>query len=94
VLEAKAAFQIGDIMEEVQHERRGFGLLLNGSWQAQLKGGSWYESMRCIKAISKAGGEDEVYKGHFPGQVGRVDEMGECGTTEDELARPLVNGKE
>jgi len=24
----------------------------------------------------KAGGEDEVYKGHFTGQAGRVDEMG------------------
>jgi len=42
----------------------------------------------------KAGGEDEVYKVHFPGQAGRVDEMGECGTTQDGLARPLVNGKE
>jgi len=43
---------------------------------------------------AKAVGEDEVYKGHFSGQAGRVDEMGECGTTEDGLARPLVNGKE
>jgi len=42
----------------------------------------------------KAGGEDEVYKGHFPGQAGRVDEMGVCGTTQDGLARPLVNGRE
>jgi len=39
-------------------------------------------------------GEDEVYKGHFPGQAGRVDEMGECGTTEVGLARPLVNGRQ
>jgi len=28
---------------------------------------------------AKAGGEDEVYKGHL------------CGTTQDGLARPLVN---
>jgi len=27
----------------------------------------------------KAGGEDEVYKGHFPGQAGRVDEMSKMG---------------
>jgi len=32
---------------------------------------------------AKAGGENEVYKGHFPGQAGRVDEMGECGTMQD-----------
>ncbi|MGH0130003.1 UNVERIFIED_CONTAM: hypothetical protein FKN15_040514 [Acipenser sinensis] len=43
---------------------------------------------------AKAGGEDEVYKGHFPGQAGRMDEMGECGTTQDWLARPMVNGTE
>jgi len=36
----------------------------------------------------------EVYKGHFPGQTGRVDEMGECGTTQVGLGRPLVNGRE
>jgi len=41
----------------------------------------------------KAGGEGEMYKGHFPCQAGRVDEMGECGTKQDGLARPLVNGK-
>jgi len=43
---------------------------------------------------AKAGGEDEVYKGHFPGQARRVDEMAECGTTQDGLAGPLVNGRE
>jgi len=43
---------------------------------------------------AKAGREDEVYKGHFPGQAGRVDEMGKGGTTQDRLARPLVNGRE
>jgi len=43
---------------------------------------------------AKAGREDEVYKGHFPGQAGRVDEMGECGTTQVGLARSLVNGRE
>jgi len=43
---------------------------------------------------AKAGGEDEVYEGHFPGQVGRMDEMGECGTKQDGLARPVVNGRE
>jgi len=43
---------------------------------------------------AKAGGEDKVYKGHFPGQAGRVDEMGGCGTTQDGLATPLVNGRE
>jgi len=44
---------------------------------------------------AKGGGEDEVYKGHFPGQAGRMDEiMGECGTTQDGLTRPLVNGRE
>jgi len=43
---------------------------------------------------AKAGVEDEVYKGHFPGQAGRVDEMGECGATQEGLARPLVNGRE
>jgi len=43
---------------------------------------------------AKAGGQDEVYKGHFRGQVGRVDEMGECGTTQDGLARPLVSERE
>jgi len=42
--------------------------------------------MKCAKR------EDEVYKGHFPGQAGRVDGMGECGTTKAGLARPLVNG--
>jgi len=42
----------------------------------------------------KAGGEGEVYKGHFPVQAGTVDEMGECGTMQDELARSLVNGRE
>jgi len=31
---------------------------------------------------AKAGGEDEVYKCHFSGQAGKVDEMGECGTTQ------------
>jgi len=36
----------------------------------------------------------KMYKGHFPGQAGRVDEMGDCGTMQDELARPLVNGRE
>jgi len=35
-----------------------------------------------------------VYKGHFPGQAGRVDEMGEYGTTQDGLASPLVNRRE
>jgi len=43
---------------------------------------------------AKAGGEDEVYKGHFPGKAGRVDEMGECGTMQVGLTRPLVNGRE
>jgi len=38
--------------------------------------------------------EDEVYKGHFTGQAGRMQEMGECGTTQYGLARPLVNGTE
>jgi len=42
----------------------------------------------------KAGGEDEVYKGHFTGQAGRVDEMGECETTQDGQVRPLANGRE
>jgi len=35
-----------------------------------------------------------VYKGIFPSQAGRVDEIGECGTMQDGLARPLVNGRE
>jgi len=35
-----------------------------------------------------------VYKGHFTGQAGRVDEVEECGTMRDELARPLVNGRD
>jgi len=44
--EAKAALQIGDIVGQVQHGRGGFGLssvelLLNGTRQGQLKGGSW-----------------------------------------------------
>jgi len=42
----------------------------------------------------KAGGEDEVYKGHFPDQAWRVDEMGECGTMQHGLERPLFNGRE
>jgi len=42
----------------------------------------------------KAGGEDEVYKGHFPGQARRVDEMRECGTMQDGLERLLVKGRE
>jgi len=42
---------------------------------------------------AKAGGEDEVDKSHFPGQAGRLDEMGECGTMQDMLARPLVHSK-
>jgi len=42
----------------------------------------------------KAGGEDVVNKGHFPGQAGRVDEMGECGTMQDGLSKLLVNGRE
>jgi len=29
---------------------------------------------------TKAGGVDQVFKDHFPGQAGRVDEMGKCGT--------------
>jgi len=43
---------------------------------------------------AKPGGEDEVYIGHFPDQAWKVDEMGECGTMQDVLARPLVNGRE
>ncbi|MGH0131649.1 UNVERIFIED_CONTAM: hypothetical protein FKN15_056731 [Acipenser sinensis] len=43
---------------------------------------------------AKAGGEDEVLKGRFPGQAGRMDEMGECGTMQDRLARPMDNGTE
>jgi len=29
-------------------------------------------SLACSQRGVKAGGEDEVYKGHFPGQAGRV----------------------
>jgi len=43
---------------------------------------------------AKAGGEDEVYKGHFPGQAGRLDKMRECRTTQDGPSSPLVNGRE
>jgi len=43
---------------------------------------------------AKAGGEYEVNKGLFPGQAGRVHEMGVCGTTQDGLARPLFNERE
>jgi len=31
-----------------------------------------------------------VYKGHFLGQAARVDEMGECGTTQDGQARTFA----
>jgi len=47
-------------------------------------------SQQGVKAVE----EDEVYKGHFRGQAGRVDEIGKCGATQDGLARPLVNGRE
>ncbi|MGH0170320.1 UNVERIFIED_CONTAM: hypothetical protein FKN15_071754 [Acipenser sinensis] len=43
---------------------------------------------------AKTGGEDKVLKGHFPGQAGRMDEMGECGIMQDRLARPMDNGTE
>ncbi|MGH0164190.1 UNVERIFIED_CONTAM: hypothetical protein FKN15_047816 [Acipenser sinensis] len=43
---------------------------------------------------AKTGGEDEVHKGSFPGQAGRMDERGERGTTEDRLARSMDNGTE
>jgi len=66
--------------------KRGFGLSVAPKCH-QLKGGSSQRG-------AKAGGEDEVYKGHFPGQAGRVDEMGECGTMQVGLTRPLVNGRE
>jgi len=48
VVEAKA-LKIGDIVGQVQHGRGVLGsvyLLLNGTRQAQLKGGSW-KSTRC-----------------------------------------------
>ncbi|MGH0164191.1 UNVERIFIED_CONTAM: hypothetical protein FKN15_047817 [Acipenser sinensis] len=43
---------------------------------------------------AEAGGEDEVRKGSFPGQAGRMDERGERGTTADRLARSMDNGTE
>jgi len=66
VVEPKAALQIGDIVGQVQHGRGGFlaQFSSSGTRQDQLKGGS----QRGAKAV----GEDEVYKGHFPGQAGRV----------------------
>ncbi|MGH0162557.1 UNVERIFIED_CONTAM: hypothetical protein FKN15_070335 [Acipenser sinensis] len=44
--------------------------------------------------VVKAGGDDEVRKSRFPVQAGRMDKMGECGTTQDQLARSMDNGKE
>ncbi|MGH0153764.1 UNVERIFIED_CONTAM: hypothetical protein FKN15_025194 [Acipenser sinensis] len=41
-----------------------------------------------------AGGEDDVHKDSFPGHAGRMDEMGECGTTQDLLTRSMDNGTE
>ncbi|MGH0179024.1 UNVERIFIED_CONTAM: hypothetical protein FKN15_020310 [Acipenser sinensis] len=43
---------------------------------------------------ANAGREDEVRKGRFPGQAERMDDMGECGTMQDRLARPMDNGTE
>jgi len=34
-----------------------------------------------------------VYKGHFPGQARRVDEMEERGTTQDGLARSMEESR-
>jgi len=65
---------------QVQHGRGGFGL--------SLAPPKWHKAGSAEEAGSqrgaKAGGGDEVHKGHL-----RVDEMGEFGTMQDGLARPL-----
>jgi len=89
-IEAKAALQIGDIMGQVQHGRRDFGLsLAPHKWH---KAGPAQRKKLVVNEVWKQ--EDEVKKGQFPGHTGRVVEMGECGTMQDGLARPLVNGIE
>jgi len=71
----KSALQIGDIVGQAQHGRGGFGLSLAfPKWTCSSKEEDGSQQG------AKAGGEEEVYKGNFLGQVGRVDEMGECRT--------------
>jgi len=64
---------------QVEHGRGDLGLSVDGTngsfYMAQGRSSSKKEAGR--QQGAKAGGEDEVYKVHFPGQAGRVDEMGE-----------------
>jgi len=91
VVQAKAALQIGDVLGQIQHGRGGFGL--------SLAPPKWHKAdpaQRRKLVVNKVRKQKERMrcKGHFPGQAGRVDEMGECGTTQDGLARTLANGRE
>ncbi|MGH0174301.1 UNVERIFIED_CONTAM: hypothetical protein FKN15_069770 [Acipenser sinensis] len=80
--------------EERRREERYTALIerFSSSYMAQGNPSSTEEAGS--QRGAKAGGEDEVHKGCFPGQAGRMDEMGECGTTQDWLARLMVNGTE
>jgi len=93
VVEAKAALQIGDIVGQVQHERGGLGLsLAPPKWHKagpaqrrklvinKVRKQEERRGEECIKAISQA----------KQGEWMRW----ECGTTQDGLARSLVNGRE
>jgi len=82
VVEAKAALQIGDIVGQVQHGRGGFGLSL--APPKRHKAGPAQRRKLVVNKVRKQ------ERKPFP----FVDEMGECGTTQEGLARPFVNGRE
>jgi len=76
---------------QVQHGRGGFELnLAPPKWH---KAGPAQRRKLVVNEVRKQEERMRSIKGHFPSQARRVDEMGECGTTQDGLERSLVNGR-
>ncbi|MGH0152171.1 UNVERIFIED_CONTAM: hypothetical protein FKN15_033102 [Acipenser sinensis] len=62
-------------MGQVQHGRGDLGL--SSAPPIWHKAAPAQRRKRVVNKVQK----DEVRKGRFPGHAGRMDEMGECGTT-------------